>query len=533
MCPLLGCRDYFDDLPSCLHHLLACPWLTDSWYWCPFCYRPERFRADHASHNDCSTSPALGKASRLRRAVSFFKHFGRKSSTRLKQAVSCFELDEQPHLSLPELQAASIPMSRSLRDLKGQRWGYDNQWISQEPCEKGVDPDDWHDELKMKSPSGQHTNGNNTKPILDPVQLCGTPVAELPAYYRPRGSNPPEISASNVACLESTRVVYDKSAVSPLSQLSSTINVSNFCSDSVGLMPSMSSTFPTQRIAYNQSSSVVTPATAFDAEARPAVYVQGRGWKPRERDHQKLFSPKSDISDYLHPFSCFGESTKDRVLATTEASVEDLSGLVDALHAGWMQRLTAKIGESTMKAKVSQRSPFETGIRVLRQYWAGGHLPKVFEDTFALMHIALACAWMYHRHDTLEFWNTFFKDVLKWHHVLLTPEDKRLFLAVTELIWSPPGSLSVEAIYPSRSLSLPHWSQPSTPFEPDGIAPLQALLERESLPLEFSTPSSQPFLDLTDSDFHNSEVIRVCARYLDGKLSRNVVVYLLWLKPRV
>lgn len=425
-------------------------------------------------------------------------------------------------------------MSRSLRDLKGQRWGYDNQWISQEPYEKGVDQDDWHDELKMKSSSGQHTIGHNSKPTRDPVQLCGTPVvAELPAYNRPRGSNSPEISASNITCLESTSVVYENSAFSPLSQLSSPNNVSNIDSDSVGLMPSISSTFPTQRIVYNQSSSVVTRATAIGADARSAMYVQGRGCNPRGIDHQKLFPPKSYISDSLHPFSCFGESTKDRILANTEASVEDLSGLVDALHRGWMERLTANIGESTMKANVSQRSPFETGIWVLRQYWAEGHLPKVFEDAFALMHIALACAWMYHRDDTLEFWNTFFKDVLKWHHVLLTPEDKRLFLTAAELIWSPPGSLSVEAIYSSGSLSLPHWSQPSSPFELDGDAPIQALCERELLPHELYPPSSQSSVGLTDSDFQNGEVIRVCARYLDGKLSRNVVVYLLWLELRV
>ncbi|MCJ1423236.1 hypothetical protein MMC29_001118 [Sticta canariensis] len=407
-------------------------------------------------------------------------------------------------------------MSRSLRDLKGQRWGYDNQWISQEPYEKDIDQDDWHDELKMKISSGQHTNGHNTKPIRDLVQLCGTPVAELPAHYRPRGSDSPESSASNITCLESTSVVYDKSAISPLSQPSSPNNVSNIGSESVVLMPSMSSTFPTQRIVYNQSSSVVTPATAVGADAGSAVFVQGRGCNPRGIDHQKLFPPKGDISDFLRPFSCFGESTKDRILANTEASVEDLSGLVGVLHRGWMQRLTANIGESTMKAKVSQRSPFETGIRVLRQYWADGHLPKVFEDAFALMHIALACAWMYHRDDTLEFWNTFFKDVLKWHHVLLTPEDKVLFLTAAELIWSPPGSLSVEAIFYSGSLSLPHWSQPSSPFELDGDAPIQALCERESLPQELYTPSSQSFVGLTNSDFQNGVVIRVCARYLDG-----------------
>lgn len=44
-CPLIGCRSGFDDLASCLAHLAKCTWLSNAWYWCPFCVRPERFTA--------------------------------------------------------------------------------------------------------------------------------------------------------------------------------------------------------------------------------------------------------------------------------------------------------------------------------------------------------------------------------------------------------------------------------------------------------------------------------------------------------
>ena len=42
-CPLLACQKDFADLKSCLRHLDACSWLSNAWYWCPFCRQPENF----------------------------------------------------------------------------------------------------------------------------------------------------------------------------------------------------------------------------------------------------------------------------------------------------------------------------------------------------------------------------------------------------------------------------------------------------------------------------------------------------------
>ena len=41
MCPLLGCRCRFKDIPSTLNHLYLCPWISDGQYWCHFCSRTE------------------------------------------------------------------------------------------------------------------------------------------------------------------------------------------------------------------------------------------------------------------------------------------------------------------------------------------------------------------------------------------------------------------------------------------------------------------------------------------------------------
>lgn len=35
------CRCQFDDIPTTLKHIFSCPRISDGWYWCPFCFRPE------------------------------------------------------------------------------------------------------------------------------------------------------------------------------------------------------------------------------------------------------------------------------------------------------------------------------------------------------------------------------------------------------------------------------------------------------------------------------------------------------------
>lgn len=412
-------------------------------------------------------------------------------------------------------------MSRSVQDLDGRNWKSGNEWTPQGPREKGINLDDCHGEAMVTNHNGHYAKVN-AKLIHDPVQICGTPVAELSAYHSAGRPDFPEMSASNIAYLESTHVAYENtSTVSPLSQPNSPDNVSTIRLGPASLMPL---NFRKQLTAHNLPSSLMTPIVTIDKDSESAVRVHGCVCSTQGVDHhQNRFSQRGNISEVSLPFSCLGKTTNDGSLTTADASVEDLSGIVCALHQVWMQELTANMGEPTMKAAFSQRSPFETGIRVLQQYWDSGHLPNVFEEAFALMHIAFACAWIYHRNDTLDFWNTFVQDVLRWHHVLLTHEDKVLFRKAVDLIWSPPEPLSVEAMYPSALL---HWSQPITPFELEGNAPTQASYPQASLRHEPFPPSSrwEPSVSLTDVAFRQGAVIRVCSRYLDSKFSPNIAV---------
>lgn len=42
-CPMIWCRSAFKDADATVSHVFGCPRLSNGWYWCPYCKRPERF----------------------------------------------------------------------------------------------------------------------------------------------------------------------------------------------------------------------------------------------------------------------------------------------------------------------------------------------------------------------------------------------------------------------------------------------------------------------------------------------------------
>ena len=79
-CPLIGCSISFESLGSCLQHLTTCAWLSNSWYWCPQCQRPERFtEAGPALIDRPRVEPAHKTAIARSAAARFWRHIRNKS----------------------------------------------------------------------------------------------------------------------------------------------------------------------------------------------------------------------------------------------------------------------------------------------------------------------------------------------------------------------------------------------------------------------------------------------------------------------
>ncbi|KAL2041815.1 hypothetical protein N7G274_005599 [Stereocaulon virgatum] len=86
MCPMLWCRESFPDFEMTLRHTSSCPWLSNGWYWCPSCGRPEQFLEGKSSRVKVSRhSTSLT----LKRAVTFFRNIGLRTHSRIHRPTSC------------------------------------------------------------------------------------------------------------------------------------------------------------------------------------------------------------------------------------------------------------------------------------------------------------------------------------------------------------------------------------------------------------------------------------------------------------
>ncbi len=88
MCPMLWCRNTFEDVDATIRHVFECPRLSNGWYWCPYCKRPERFLECDKGCGIVAKPRPQKKEAKL--AVTFFKWLGCRRSPRKTGAWSKF-----------------------------------------------------------------------------------------------------------------------------------------------------------------------------------------------------------------------------------------------------------------------------------------------------------------------------------------------------------------------------------------------------------------------------------------------------------
>lgn len=184
--------------------------------------------------------------------------------------------------------------------------------------------------------------------------------------------------------------------------------------------------------------------------------------------------------------------------------VELLRESVNNLTHSWKTQLTlgSRFGANV---RFSLHTPFETGIQALHEFNCGLP-PKTFEDTFALMHIAHACAGIYHKKDERPFWRKFFLDILQWHTWIAEQEDIELFVESAFILWSDPDISEAETNEKfDDTLSHCRW----TP---------QAF--NSSMEPSFGSHIGLGIMDPNKlyMRLREGQVISCCTRYLEGKL---------------
>lgn len=236
-------------------------------------------------------------------------------------------------------------------------------------------------------------------------------------------------------------------------------------------------------------------------------------------------SPLRKIRDLFPRYSRIDWNSFGNVFTATEKLFEVLREGVDVVNQFWMKELSLRHGQDD---RFSLSMPLEEGIQTLQEFYRGT-LPRTFKDIFALMHIVHACAWIYHEYNETRFWQAFSLNILRWHYAIATEEDTQLFLEVALLLWSVPEcSIAKAAGYSNNFWLQLRWNMPEIPTEPGNTGSLYFNHSQQSIPQAFDLSTKFLFISpigldkrdmLAIRDVLSEElVIRLCTRYLDGKL---------------
>ncbi len=416
-CPLLWCRESFDNLASTLQHVSECRWLVNAWYWCPYCCRPESFIVSEDSYADPTQHSIQRKDSKLRRAVTFFKHLGHKSCSRHKNSGSSSACETESFdtwFAKPEMEDTSHEISMcaeladSGSDVRGRGSYIEKQAKAVHEIEgTTIDTSQRPDYLLRY-----------TKEADAPFQPCELDVEPLTTGPNLRGESMSaadpltEIGAQFEAAPHDVETKEDM-LVSPASTIGSP-----FSERGVESIPSPYVEIGPPRQAYNHPDTVSLPEVVSHHQCQVDVALPHGGSLPSSTNVARIHKGMT---------------------SSMQSQVEDLRETVRVLNEEWLRRCQSTPDLVPRASALSLRSLLDEGTQTLQLVFRG-ILPGTFDAVFALAHIACAAAYIIHKDDGSHCWNDFFLHILKMHTLIQNGNDARVFVQLVKLMWWPPGS---------------------------------------------------------------------------------------------
>lgn len=492
------------------------------------------------------------KETKLRRAVSFFKHFGGwKSFSRQNNA--------SPILPCKTSPLHRWHMNKRVRDRHELEGRPHKSWLHEldtvDHSSECVKHHDFGDK-KDRDIYGTETTSWNVTPCITgpalkcssasvaPAELCGSdpPCYELLSNELQR----PELSAErwsrvqpdhlmdideldefDLICPVSPTLSIRESTFTPLSDLVSPISpigsstwsdllspVSPIESPSAQWTSKSQSRRPVLSIVTNTESANTKPAkrhTANDDDGPSGPYRHFANGALRPR------------SSMLANVYTGGLLAKDG-MPTSQTLIKDLRDLVSVLDDYWMKKLSSVPGLSARLTRFQMGSPIEAGLQSI-QHCFRGVLPRTFMEIFSLAKLAFACAYIIYENDDTYSWDAFFQDILELGQAIADKEDKHLFSDVAFLIWSPPempkfvrqgagqskGPLQTSPLVSKYNPF--EWDEHAFLFEENSNSSMLRLFGQTSRP-STGFESQTEVLDTLKC----GKVFRVCSHYLDGNL---------------
>ena len=464
MCPLLWCRDNFENLASTLQHVASCPCLSNGWYWCPHCCRPEQFMDAERSCGEFRQCTPQRKGSKLKRAVEFFKHFGLKTCPKSRRPAK---------------------RSRSSKD------GHEHQ--SKQRYEQFETS-----ELADTSPGPAELPSDSR----DDYKIWSDSVVEEGQTYEME--QPPPYSAMDIG-VENNEPMLGRQTEAQLGSVSLQID------DGLRHVSALFHSVDTEFGEYPENEMLVSPISDVQdslyhidiPDLAPnklpeemnsrLVPFEGMPWLQSIHSDGRqalVFDDLAAASTSLRGFRGI-ESRATQKPTSAQAQIEELRDLVHVINFEWIKRLDSAPDLRVPYPDYYIRSLFETGVQVLQRCYQN-IMPTTFKEVFALMHIACGVFYIRHGNDTCYGWGELFQDFLRWQYAMREERDIHLLIAVTNQLWRPD------------CVTL---SQGST------VSPTQALR-----PVITVKPQSAHHVDL----FRKGMIIRECSEFLGGKLPPRV-----------
>lgn len=128
--------------------------------------------------------------------------------------------------------------------------------------------------------------------------------------------------------------------------------------------------------------------------------------------------------------------------------VEELREYVFIVNHEWLQRLAPYEDLSVLCSSSSIRDLCNLGINALIECF-NGIIVTNFVNVFALIHVALASAYVVHKDDDSYCWDDYWQDMLIWQYAIVDESEKRSFVRVMDELSTPQGisTVPVKASY--------------------------------------------------------------------------------------
>ena len=381
-CPLRDCAKSHNDLESLLAHIASCPKLDAAEYWCSNCRWFERIAKPHRHEYTGQQTFEQTRLSKLKRAFSFFRNFGRRN----------------------------------------------------------------HSPSEMKNPQRvQHTNvrhelaanvGHHDRSAFE----LESPVLPVPGSELFGGETAQELSARKTRASMYTVYEhqedendYDDIAISSDCQVSPLVPLGTPNANFGGCTQRLSARLSYCGVSLGLSRAVDHGVYPVELESPPILGTSCSSLPDQNANQSDYQSPHRIFSQEIHKADNLSEgklptSTQFEQISRNSGA-GDLHDVFTVLCQEWMSRLGDQEDLLMRVPSLSSDALFELGLSTLQGVLLG-HLPQSFDSAFALMVVSFSCAYILYEHHHISCWDGLLREVPQWSLLISDLSDRVLFVRI-------------------------------------------------------------------------------------------------------